>query len=108
MCCKSRLILILKIACQVFAPSNSAWDNLSEDVQVALYGSLGSVVSNSLLQYHIVPDVAITSSQILGSESQTVTAMSGFSLRIFDLNGTLKVNGLPVSDILSLTLFDSS
>ncbi|KAG2172080.1 hypothetical protein INT43_001557 [Umbelopsis isabellina] len=87
----------------VIAPSNTAWDGISEDVQIALYGPLGNVVSNSLLQYHIVPDVTITSNEILGYESKPFTAMSGFSLRIFDANGTLKINGLPMkkADIMA-------
>lgn len=80
---------------------------MPEDVQIALNGPLENVVTNSLLQYHIVPDVKITSNQILGYESKIITTMSGYSLRIFNVNGTLKVNGLHVSYLNTIWLVAS-
>ena len=74
----------------VFAPANSAFENV--DVESL---TDNPDLTTDLLNYHIVPNEALTASDLEGRES--VTTVEGQELAIGSENGTLTVGGVPVT-----------
>lgn len=74
----------------IFAPVNAGFDGLNLD---ALTGDTDLLTR--VLQYHVVPDSRLTSDQITGGE--TPTTLEGSTLAITLEDGSVLVNGIPVT-----------
>lgn len=74
----------------IFAPTDGAYDGLKVDALTNNPELLGSI-----LDYHVVPGSRIPSDQISGGE--TPGTREGGALNIEVNNGTVTVNGIPVS-----------
>ncbi|KAH8551858.1 FAS1 domain-containing protein [Umbelopsis sp. PMI_123] len=80
----------------VFAATDSAWAMLSDSIQQAMNGPFVRVVTNAILQYQIVANATITSSDNFDGGPLTVETVSGYTLSVSKINGTLSVNEVPV------------
>ncbi|KAI9283588.1 FAS1 domain-containing protein [Umbelopsis sp. AD052] len=76
----------------VFAVVDSAWVNIPNEIQNAMNGPLERVLQNSIIQYHIVPNATITTNDTLANGTQSYETLSGFSVSISSLDGTMTVN----------------
>jgi transforming growth factor-beta-induced protein len=74
----------------LFAPADGAFDGLKLDALTSNTDLLGRI-----LNYHVVPGSRITSDQISGGETRSTR--EGGTLNIAVNNGTVTVNGIPVS-----------
>jgi uncharacterized surface protein with fasciclin (FAS1) repeats len=69
---------------------------LSDSIQQAMNGPFVRVVTNAILQYQIVANATITSSDNFDGGPLTVETVSGYTLSVSKINGTLSVNEVPV------------
>jgi len=74
----------------LFAPADGSFEGLKLDALTSNTSLLGRI-----LQFHAVPGQRITSDQIAGGES--LTTLEGGTLDIAVNNGTVTVNGIPVT-----------
>lgn len=61
-----------------------------------MQGPLKGVVTSSLLQYHIVPNVNIIIAKDENSGSNNFETISGYTVTVVKSDGTFSVNGIPV------------
>lgn len=79
----------------VFAPVNSAFDQLGSDLVAALLQPANADLLEHILTYHVVAGVAAASSDL--TDGQMVTTLEGDDLSVGVAGSTVTVNGVTVT-----------